>query len=193
MVELNWVDYTIIGLVGLSVIISLFRGFVKETISIITWGLAIWLSVLFSELTASLLSHYVSSEPLRYLLAFAGIFICVLILGALVNFFIGALVKSTGFGGTDRILGVLFGFARGVLVTSLLLLVVSLTSFQDQSWWKKSKLVPEFKPLMAWLDHYVPSNLKHFENDYTEEKAMAEQVAIQLSENINPATTHLPS
>lgn len=193
MVELNWVDYAIVGLIGLSVIISLFRGFIKESISIATWGMAIWLSLLYSEFVAGLLSGHLESEPLRHLVAFASIFIVILILGATLNFFVGALVKSTGFGGTDRILGVLFGLARGVLMTSLLLLVVSLTSLQGQSWWKKSTLIPEFKPVMAWIDHYLPENLKHFERELADDKVLAEQAAIQLSENINPAATHLPS
>lgn len=193
MMELNWVDYTIIALLGLSVLISLFRGFIKETLSIITWGLAIWLSLLFSNLVSGMLSHSIENEMLRHLVAFASIFVSILILGAVFSFFLSSLVKSTGFGGTDRILGVAFGLARGVLITALLLVVVNLTSFQGQSWWKNSVLIPQFKPVMVWLEGYIPTNLKHLESDFEYEKKLAEKTAIQLSENINPAATHLPS
>jgi len=91
--------------------------------------------------------------------AFLLLFIVTMILGGLISYLISQVVKQTGLGGTDRTLGILFGFARGVLVVALLLLVATLSHAPDRQSWKESQLIPYFQPLVKWLHDFLPEKL----------------------------------
>ena len=104
-----WVDYVIIGIIALSAIISVVRGFVKEVLSLLAWGLSFWVALTFSPQLSSFLSNYVETASIRLFAAFAALFIVTLILSALVNHLISTIVEKTGLSGTDRSLGIVFG------------------------------------------------------------------------------------
>ena len=157
--DFQWVDYVIIGVITVSTLISLFRGFSKEAISLATWVIAIWLVVVFVSPVAELLTDYIHTPSLRMIAAGAGIFIVTLIIGGIFNAIFSKLVKGTGLGGMDRLLGMIFGFVRGVLFVSLLLLLLSLTSVPKDPWWTNSVFIPYFMGLVDWLRQYVPEHI----------------------------------
>ena len=136
-----WIDYLILGIVGLSSIISLVRGFVKEAFSLVTWFCAFFVARFYYQDIAAYLQNFdafsaaFSEQIVKNGIAIALLFIATLILGGLLNYILGQLVTKTGLSGTDRLLGVCFGFARGVLVVCVLLLFLQLfTSFPDTDW-----------------------------------------------------------
>jgi membrane protein required for colicin V production len=149
---MNWVDYAILAIIGLSALISLVRGFVREVISILIWVAAFWLSVLLAPRVGALLAGSVESPTLQVGLGFAIVFVGVLFLGAIVSFLANTLVDKTGLTGTDRLAGIFFGIARGVLIVSLLVLVVGLTSIpRHEPSWKGSVLVAQLQPLVCTI------------------------------------------
>jgi membrane protein required for colicin V production len=161
--EFNWLDYCIIAVVCLSVIISLVRGFVRESLSLATWVLAVWLAVKFYTVLAPMLAPMIQSEMIRSVAAFLAIFFVVLVLGTVLSYTIARLVHKTGLSGTDRLLGSLFGFARGMFLIALLLLVVELFDEpqpQEQQWLEASRLAGYFTPLTDWLVQRVPQSLE---------------------------------
>jgi membrane protein required for colicin V production len=155
----TWVDYVIIAIIGLSVVVSLVRGFVREALSLVTWAVAFWVSFSFSGVLANMLTGYIHSASLRQIASFGILFLITLLLGAFINYLIAQLVDSTGLTGTDRVLGVIFGFARGVLVVSLLLMLARLTPMPQEDWWKASLLVPQFQPIELWLHGLLPKSV----------------------------------
>jgi membrane protein required for colicin V production len=159
----NWLDYCIIAVVGLSIIISLVRGFVRESLSLTTWVLAVWLAVKFHPTLAPMLVSMIQSEMIRSVAAFLAIFFVVLVVGTILSYAIARLVHKTGLSGTDRLLGSLFGFARGVFLIALLLLVVELFDEpqpEEQQWLEASRLAGYFTPLTDWLVQRVPQSLE---------------------------------
>lgn len=143
---MNWLDYVFIGIIVVSVAISLMRGFIHEVLSIVVWIAAFWISMHFARQLASSLEGYLHSPTLRLVLAFAGLFIAVLVLGGLVSYLAGTLVGKTGLSGTDRLLGMVFGGLRGVLIVGLLVLLAGLTSVPRENWWQASVLATHFRP-----------------------------------------------
>lgn len=123
-----WVDYIIIGVIGLSALISLIRGFVREALSLAVWVLAFFVAWTFFRELAQHLTWF-SLPSVRLGVALAILFLTTLLVGGLVNYLVGQLVDKTGLTGTDRLIGMLFGAARGVLLVTLLILLAGLTLF----------------------------------------------------------------
>ncbi|HQQ63951.1 MAG TPA: CvpA family protein [Pseudomonadales bacterium] len=147
----NWADWCIVFVVALSALISIVRGFVKEALSLLVWVLAFMVAFYFSERLAVLLANAVETPSLRYLAAFAILFVCTLIVGSLVNYAISKLVAITGLSGMDRLLGMMFGICRGVLVVLLILIFIpKIAPVQQDPWWQQSKLVPRILVLENW-------------------------------------------
>ena len=151
-----WVDIIIIGVIVLSALISLVRGFVKESISLVTWIVAGVLALRYYAPMADLLEPFINSVTLRQWVGGGILFVITLIVGAIVNFIISQLVSKTGLSGTDKALGVVFGAARGVLIVTMVVLLASLTPMPEASWWQESTMITFFQQLAEWVRGVIP-------------------------------------
>ena len=135
-----WIDFVILGIIGLSAVVSLVRGFVKEAMSLATWLAAFFVASNFYADLSALLD--ISDPLIRNGTAIAILFVLTLILGALINYIVSQLVDKTGLSGTDRVLGVCFGAVRGVLIVAALLFFSdTMTGFNQSLWWQQSVLI----------------------------------------------------
>jgi len=148
MAHIYWIILSVITLSGL---ISLVRGFVKEAMSLVIWIVAFAVAMQFKELAAGLLINMIEQPSIRQLVAWGGLFVATLLLGSVVNFLLSKLVSSTGLSGTDRMLGLVFGVFRGLLIVLALVIVLPGALPVDQdAWWQTSKLIPIFQGFEAW-------------------------------------------
>jgi membrane protein required for colicin V production len=154
-----WIDVVIIALIALSAILSLFRGFVREAVALATWLVALWVAMAFYEDLAAILSQWISTPSAQKITAFAILFICVLLLGAIVNYLAGKLVDKTGLTGTDKLLGIVFGVARGGVIVAILVLLAGLTPLPQDPWWQDSQFIGYFQELATWLRDYLPDDI----------------------------------
>lgn len=154
-----WVDYLIIGIIALSAVISVVRGFIKEVFSLASWIVAIWVGLVYYSYLATLLVDYINTPSLRALIAFAALFVITLVLGALISHLFSQLVSKTGLSGTDRSLGIIFGTIRGVAIVTVLVIAASLTPMPSDQWWQDSQLLPHFEKLAVWIQSIVPNDI----------------------------------
>jgi len=154
-----WVDLLIIAILAVSAIISLIRGFVQEAFSLATWIAAFALAWFFFRPLAVHFEAWIEVPSLRLGVAYGVILLAVLLVGAIINHFMKALVESTGLTGTDRLIGLFFGVARGALVVAILVLLAGLTPFPQDSWWTDSRLIPYFQEMAVWLKGYLPPDI----------------------------------
>jgi len=159
---MNWTDYIIIGVLGLSVLIGLWRGLISEVLALLVWVAAFWVAWTFGPAVAGYFEHSITLPSARIIVGYGLCFVAVLVAGALLRFVIGKLVEGTGLSGTDRLLGMLFGFARGILLVTLMVFLLGFTAFTRDPWWQESKLLPQFRNVAAWLGERVPDSVRRY-------------------------------
>jgi len=150
MSGLNWADWTLIVIISLSSLMSLKRGFIKEALSLATWVVAFVVARTFHTNFQTLLVDSIKEPTLQVIAAFSLLFIGTLLIGAGVNFIVGALIRLTGLTPIDRLLGVAFGLARGLILTVVVVAVMRLTPFSQSEWWQNSVMIENLSILEQW-------------------------------------------
>lgn len=176
-----WVDLIILAIIGLSIITGLIRGFVKELIGLCIWVLALWLAYNYYGALDPLLSKYIADHNIRMIAGFVSILLVILISGGLTNALLGYILKRSGLSSTDRILGMAFGFLRGVFVVALIMVVVKITSLPEAEYMSNSRLYAKFDPVVAWLYAKVPMFIRQAQAFDKEHSLVDFPDAVELS------------
>ncbi|MBO6009688.1 MAG: CvpA family protein [Ruminobacter sp.] len=158
---MQWIDYAIIGIVVISMLISLIRGFIKEILSLVAWGAAFFVATNFYDTFASLIT-FTDDTAVRYAVSLFVLFIGTLMIIGFVNYVITMVLKKTGLSGTDRMLGTVFGAVRGVLIVLIAACGLQLafnygyfSRMKSEQWYKDAVVLPE-------VLHVADSTLKSF-------------------------------
>ena len=158
---MNWADYCIIVALVLSVLMGLWRGFIGEVLALACWALAFWVAWKFGDRLAASLTA-VDEPSVRLLLGYAICFIAVLIAGAIVSFLMRKLIAGSGLSGSDRMLGMVFGLLRGLVLVTLTILLLGFTPLPRDPWWHRSQLVPAFEGYATWLSSRLPPEVTRY-------------------------------
>lgn len=159
---MNWADYTILATLGLSVLMGLWRGFVVEVLALAVWACAFWAAWMLGPVLAESFSASISTPSARILLGYALCFVAVLIAGAIVTFLMRKLVQGSGLSGSDRLLGMVFGLARGLALVVLVVLLLGFTPFAQDPWWSQSRLLPGFERSAHWVRERLPAEVARY-------------------------------
>jgi membrane protein required for colicin V production len=149
-------DIAVLAVVALSTLLAFLRGAVRELIALVSWVAAAVLALAFGSRLAALLPGLESSPAARYVLAFALIFIGVLVAGAVVAFVLSKMIRAVGLGFLDRFLGALFGLARGAAIVVLFALVAGVTTLPRYEWWQNASLAPLLATAVLALRPWLP-------------------------------------
>lgn len=166
----QWVDLAILAIIALSVLTGVVRGFVKELIGLFVWVVAIWLAFTYSPRINFWLQNYIHDKTARTVVAFIVILIAVLLAGSLVNALLSFIMKRSGLSGTDRLLGVGFGFIRGVFLVALIMVAIKIMLPSYEKSMRSSQLYQRFDPVVDWLYGFIPEFIqkgKALENQST--------------------------
>jgi membrane protein required for colicin V production len=157
---LNWADWLIIGVLVLSALVSLLRGLVVEVASLAIAIAGALLAFHFASPVAEQFLQGVEVVALRTGIAALAIYIMTSVVGALLLYLIKRLVQTVGLSGTDRMLGLVFGVARGLLVVIALFWVGMLVRFDQSDWWQQSRLMPTVAQASGALLLFLPANVR---------------------------------
>ncbi len=157
---MNWADYVILGVILVSALIGVGRGLIREVLSLAVWIAALGVAWLYHRDAAELLVAQISNPSARLAVAFVGLVLAVLILGAIVGAILTALVDKARLTGLDRALGLLFGAARGAVLISMAVFLASLTPLPDEPWWQESRTISQFRVAADWMLSLVPPEIQ---------------------------------
>lgn len=156
---MSWPDYAILAVIVISVLVGALRGFIKEVFSLLVWAAAFLVAYHFAGNVAAWMEDAVTLPSARMAMGFSGLFVAVLLVGGLINYLLGRLVESTGLSGTDRLLGGVFGAARGLVLIIAVLLVAGFTPIPGDPWWQQSQSIKRLMPLVEWGAGYLPESV----------------------------------
>lgn len=152
-------DVAVLVVVGLSVLLSVIRGLVREVLALSAWVVAFLAANVLSGHAARWMPEAIASEELRLLAAFLAIFVIVLLAVSTLALMASRLVKSAGLGLEDRLLGVVFGLARGLLVVMVVVLLAGLTTLPRQPVWRNAILSDPLEAFAVDMKPWLPADL----------------------------------
>lgn len=157
-------DYLVLFVLGASVVISLMRGLVKEVLSLAGWVLAFVVANAYAATLGQMLPPAVPGEVLRLILAFIALFIGTRILTGLLAMALSALLEAGGLSWADRLLGVVFGLLRGLLIVLTVVILCGMTSMPQQPFWREARLSPYAEALAHHVKPLLPAALAQHVN-----------------------------
>ena len=155
-------DYLVLFIFGCSVVIGLFRGLVKELISLLSWILALVIANAFGADLAALLPQAIPGQAMRLIIAFIALFIGVRLLMMLLAAALDSLIAAVGLTMADRALGGLFGLLRGAVLVLAAVLLAGMTDIPQQSFWKNAQLRPAVESTVREIKPFLPDNIARY-------------------------------
>jgi len=131
-------DWIFLAVLLISFLVGAWRGLVYEVLSLANWVAAFVLAQLFAPAAAQWLPMSGGTEVVRYAAGFVLVFVASLFAGGMLAFLIRKLVAAVGLRPVDRVLGSVFGLARGVVVLLAATVVVGMTPVRESLWWAES-------------------------------------------------------
>lgn len=153
-------DIIIAVAVVLSVLIGFVRGFVKEAMSVAALLFAIWASLNFGDDIGGISAGWLSSPELQIWFGRILIFIVIVTIGGLVSWGMAKLARLSVLSGTDRALGMVFGFCRGVVLVAVCVLAGQFSNLDSNDWWRRSALIPYAEFVADWLRVMAPKGME---------------------------------
>ena len=155
-IALAHLDYLVIVVIALSGLIASFRGFIQEALSLLLWVIAFAGAMFLNVYLDPYFVEYIDNAEIRRILTIISVFVGIIFLGGLLIKLFRGLVYWSGMGGLDRLLGVLFGFFRGMLLIVIIYLILPAE-------FKQSKFISESQS-STYLKKYAPMAEKFFKS-----------------------------
>lgn len=156
---MTWFDYGVLLVIGLSGLVAVMRGFVREVLSLLSWVAAFVAASAFAGTVAPMLPSGIPNDSLRMLAAFLLVFGATLLLMIFITLAIVELVRVVGLGFVDRVLGLAFGLVRGLLIVLVAVLLAGLTRLPEDRGWRDAMLSQPLEVLALLVRSYLPADL----------------------------------
>ncbi len=153
---MTYFDYVVIAIAAASLLLGLWRGMVGEIIALTAWILAFVAAKWWGEEVARVFFIGIADPALRLVAAWAVVFVAVLVLMALLRLAVRGLLKALGLSLSDRLLGIVFGAARGLLVILVLVAAGGMTSLPKEKWWSEAHFAPPLETAVLASRPWLP-------------------------------------
>jgi membrane protein required for colicin V production len=152
-------DLVAVLLVMVSVGFGIWRGMVREVLSLLSWILAFWVAKLFAVVVAGWLPASWSHQGLRIAIGFIAVMLISILVLSLLSSLIVHLVKAAGLTNSDRVLGAMFGALRGILLLVVLVLLGGMTSEPREPYWRNALFSHPLESMAAWVMPLLPRDI----------------------------------
>ena len=149
-------DYIVFIIIGISIVVSMMRGAVREVLAIAGWLVAIYVAKTYATQLLPLLPSNIPTEALKILAAYIIVFFGVLLVASLLIIALSSLIKKISLNWLNRGVGAVFGFARGLLIVCVLVFLAGLTSLPKDARWTNAMFSSPLEALVKSMLPFVP-------------------------------------
>jgi membrane protein required for colicin V production len=135
-------DYLVIVAILISATVGALRGFLRESIALGAWIIALFLAWHFADLIEPHLGGLLADPTVRPWAARVILIVLVLLVGAATGAILTHFVRLSIFSGMDRLLGFGFGLLRGFVLLGVFVILGQLLQLQGEGWWRHSLMIP---------------------------------------------------
>lgn len=158
---MNAVDYLILGVLVVSMLLGILRGFVREAIGVLAWLGGLWIAWRYAPQLEPYLGGTIGEPPVSTWAARVLIVIAVLVFAWLLTGVLAYFMRHSGFSlMMDRLLGLVFGALRGAVVVAVFVLLGQFVELDRVSWWRQSRLLPYASELAGWIQTFAETGMK---------------------------------
>ncbi len=150
-------DFVLLAILGISVILGLVRGLLKEVLSLVAYACAFVAAVWWGPTVSEWLLRWIEQPFLNLAIAYLAVFVLVLLTIGLFNMTLAALIHKTGLTPADHGLGGLFGLVRGVLFVFILVILAGFTPLPNEVWWKQAMFSKPIIDVILQIKDRVPA------------------------------------
>ena len=159
MTAFDWICLTILGA---SLLLGMWRGFVYEALAIASWVMAFLAARWAAAEVGGWLPMGDSSEDIRYAAGFVLVFIGAAFLGGMLALALSRAASALGMRPVDRIFGAVFGLLRGAVLLLVAAVIIGKTPLREQPWWTESASAPWLEKTLADFQHLLPESLAKY-------------------------------
>ena len=152
-------DYAVLVVVGLSIGLGWWRGFVYELLSLLGWVAAYFVARLFAAELCEYVPDVVVSIAAKTAVAYVCLFVATLMVNGIVAWFLSKLVRFVGMGLIDGLLGGLFGLLRGMSLVLILVLLAGLTSLPQKPFWRDAWSSKSLQSVALFTKDFLPETV----------------------------------
>ena len=156
-------DLILIGIMVISGLLALMRGFTREVLSLAAWGIAgvAALGAVLSPDLNQLAGQYLQPDIVAKIALGGGVFLIVLIIMSLISVRIADWVLDSAAGAFDRTLGFAYGLARGLLLVAIayLFYIWLVPKEKHEDWIRNARLLPVVQEVSAVVLSFLPADI----------------------------------
>ena len=185
----SYLDLGLIGVVLVSALLSMLRGFTREVLAIGSWGAAAAAAYFFHPMLLPIVKQYVSKDTIALAIAAAAVFFVTLIIVSLVTVKISDLILDSKIGALDRSLGFLFGAGRGFLLCAIAFVFFAFLVPEKSypSWVQNSKTRGWLEATGNSLEAMLPDNLDSSLSKMLKKPPKGDEPPAESDDRIPPA------
>ena len=155
-------DYIFLAVLGFSGLLGFIRGFIKEAFSLIAYVAAANAAVMWGPRAYPWFSSLIEHHLVSLALAYAVVFIAVLLIVGIINLSLSSLITLTGLGPADRGLGLVFGLARGMLIVVIVVILAGYTTFPQEAWWQNARFSSTAVNAVLYIKSFLPVEIGNY-------------------------------
>lgn len=157
-------DFAVLAAIAASLLLGLWRGVVSEVLALLAWVVAFFAARAMATTVGVMFVRFTHEAAIQYVAGFATVFVGVLAVFAIGRLVVAGLLRAVGLGWADRILGMLFGIGRGVLVVLAVVLLAGMTPLPREDWWREAMLSAPLETAVVaskpWLPRVVAQRIR---------------------------------
>ena len=153
-------DYSVLGILGFSILVGLMRGAIREIFSVAGWVLAFYAAKHWNAEALQYMPAQIPGQAIKVIAAFLLVFLVTLFVCSITSIVLTSFIKAAGLGGLNRLLGGLAGAVRGLLLVCVLVMLAGMTELPKDVRWSSAMLSAPLEALVLRLLPWMPDSIR---------------------------------